>query len=287
MKRWLIALSIAGLTGISGAAQAVNWWDLGNIKVGPAETLKQFHEYFKQQFPSMPLEKYALGSYAFNPAMYSQYQEAMQFNPGDLTLSAGQKLWDTPFKNGKTYASCYPNGGKGAATHYPYFDNKTKTVVTVGTSINACRSENGEAPLKYGSSDMVALQTYLTSLSNGMPIAIQVSGPAATKAFEEGKAYYFMKRGQLNFSCAACHVAYSGKYLRDQIISPVLGESAHFPSYRAAWSSVNTLQKRIEGCNKNVGAEPQPLESVDYRNLEYFMSYLSNGIKINVPGYRP
>lgn len=287
MKRLLIALSILGLAGVSDAAQAVNWWDLGNTKVGPAETLKQFHSYFKEQNPNMPLEKYALGSYAFSPEMYSQYQEAIQFNPGDLTLSQGKALWTKAFANGKTYASCYPDGGKGVATHYPMYDPKTHDIVTIGTSLNACRKANGEAPLKYGSSDMIALQTYLTSLSNGMPVDVQVQGPGATKAFEEGKAYFFMKRGQLNFSCATCHVAYAGKYLRAQIISPVQGQSAHFPTYRAAWSAVNTLQKRMQGCDKKVGAIPQPLESADYKRLEYFMSYLSNGIKINVPGYRP
>ncbi|MFA7496755.1 MAG: sulfur oxidation c-type cytochrome SoxA [Acidithiobacillus sp.] len=287
MKRLLIALSIASLAGVSGAAQAVNWWDLGNTQVGPAKTLKQFHNYFKEHNPNMPLTKYALGSYAFSPEMYSQYQEAIQFNPGDLTLSQGKALWNKPFPNGKTYASCYPDAGKGVAAHYPIFNEKTHTIGTIGTSLNACRVANGQPTLKYGSSDMIALQTYLASLSNGMPVDVQVKGPAAIKAFEEGKAYFFMKRGQLNFSCATCHVAYAGKYLRAQIISPVVGQSAHFPTYRAAWSAVNTLQKRMEGCDKKVGAVPQALESTDYRHLEYFMSYLSNGIKINVPGYRP
>ena len=287
MKKWIVSIAIAALAGNSVAANAVNWWDLGNTKVGPEQTLQQFHEYFKQQNPNMPLEKYALGSYAFSPQLYAQYQEAMQFNPGDLTLSEGKKLWDSKFKNGKTYASCYPNGGKGVAAKYPIFDSKTQSVVTIGMSLNACRKENGVAPLKYGSQDMIALQTYLGSLSDGMPVDVQVKGPGAVKAFEEGKAYFFMKRGQLNFSCASCHVAYAGKYLRDQIISPVVGQSAHFPTYRAAWSAVNTLQKRMQGCDKKVGAQPEQLESVDYRNLEYFMSYLSNGIKMNVPGYRP
>lgn len=287
MKQWFLTLSLGALVGVSGSAQAVNWWDIGNLKTSPAQTLKESHELFKQQHPDLPFDKYALGAYAFSPELYSQYQEAMQFNPGDLTLSTGKALWNKPFKNGKTYASCYPDGGKGVAAHYPMYDSKTHEVETIGTSINACRVANGEAPLKYGSTDMIALQTYLTSLSNGMPVAVKVDGPGATKAFQEGKAYYFMKRGQLGFSCASCHMAYDGKYLRDQIISPTQGETAHFPTYRAAWSAVNTLQKRIQGCNKNVGAQPQPLESKDYRNVEYFMAYLSNGIKINVPGYRP
>ena len=287
MKKFIIVAAALSLVGIAGSAEAIDWWNLGNTKVGPEQTLKDFHQYFKEQFPKMSLEKYALGSYAFSPEMYQQYQQAIQFNPGDLTLSQGKTAWDKKFPDGKSYASCFQNGGKGVAASYPYFDNKTGQVVTTQMRLNSCRVENHLQPLKYGSATMVALDTYFTSLSNGMPVDIKVQGPGAVKAFEEGKANYFMKRGQLNFSCATCHVAYAGKYLRAQIISPLLGQSAHYPTYRAAWGAVNTFEKRFQSCDKKVGAIPQKLESVNYRNLEYFMSYISNGIKINVPGYRP
>ena len=286
-KTTVIAILTLGTVAFGVQAQTINWWDLGNTKVGPKRTLKEFHEYFKEQFPKMSLQQYALGSYAFNKGLYQQYQEAIQFNPGDLTLSQGKKLWDTKFPDGKSYASCFPNGGKGVAASYPYYDAKTHEVTTAAMSINACRVQNHLKPLRYGSSSLIALQTYFTSLSNGMPVDVKVQGPGAIKAFEEGKAYYFMRRGQLNFSCATCHVAYAGKYLRAQIISPLLGQSAHYPTYRAAWGAVNTFQKRFIGCDKKVGAKPEKLQSVDYRNLDYFMSYISNGIKINVPGYRP
>ncbi|WP_414041158.1 sulfur oxidation c-type cytochrome SoxA [Acidithiobacillus sp. M4-SHS-6] len=287
MKKFIMVAAALSLVGIAGSAEAIDWWNLGNTKVGPEQTLKDFHQYFKEQFPKMSLQQYALGSYAFSPEMYQQYQQAIQFNPGDLTLSQGKAAWDQKFPDGKTYASCFPHGGKGVAAGYPYFDNRTGQVVTTQMRLNSCRVENHLQPLKYGSAAMIALDTYFTSLSNGMPVDIKVQGPGAVKAFEEGKANYFMKRGQLNFSCATCHVAYAGKYLRAQIISPLLGQSAHFPTYRAAWGAVNTFEKRFQGCDKKVGAIPQKLESVNYRNLAYFMSYISNGIKINVPGYRP
>ncbi|MEY2341319.1 sulfur oxidation c-type cytochrome SoxA [Acidithiobacillus sp. IBUN Pt1247-S3] len=284
----VLSLSL-GLALCSAAisASAIDWWQLGNTKVGPQKTLQEFHQYFQEQFPKMSLAQYALGSYAFNKQAYQQYQEAMQFNPGDLTLAQGKKLWEAKFPDGKTYASCFSDGGKGVAAGFPYYDSKTHQVVTAAMRINACRSSNGLKPLKYGNSDLVALQTYFTSLSNGLPTNVKVEGAGAVAAFEEGKAYYFMHRGQLNFSCASCHVAYAGKYLRAQIISPLLGQSAHFPTYRSAWGAVNTLQKRFMGCDKKVGAAPQKLQSSEYRDLDYFMTYVSNGVKINVPGYRP
>lgn len=290
MKTKTFILSLGLSVSMSTAALAndtINWWQLGNTHVGPQKTLQEFHQYFHQQFPKMTLEQYALGSYAFSKPAYQQYQEAMQFNPGDLTLAEGKKLWNQKFTDGKSYASCFRNGGKGDAAGYPYYDDKTHQVVTAAMRINACRTSNGLAALPYGSANLIALQTYFTSLSNGMPTQVRVRSPGAVRAFEAGKAYYFMHRGQLNFSCASCHVAYAGKYLRAQIISPLLGQSAHYPTYRAAWGAVNTFQKRFVGCDKKVGAAPQKLQSSAYRDLDYFMTYISNGIKIQVPGYRP
>lgn len=288
MKRWLGIGVAMGLAALGGAAQAANWQDLGNPKVGPQQTLKQFHDYFKSRFPSIPLQKYADGPYIFNKDLMQQYQEAVQFNPGEITLEEGKKLWDAPFRNGKTYASCYPDGGKGVATRYPYYDPKLQTVVTLGGSLNACREHNGERPLQYGGAKMAALQTYLASLSNGLPVDVKVQGPGAIHAFEQGKAFYFMKRGPHGFSCAACHVAQAGMSLHNhQTISATLGEAAHFPAYGVGGSAVKTLQKQFADCETKLGVKPHPLESTDYRDLEYFVTYLSNGIRINAPGYQP
>ena len=36
-------------------------------------------------------------------------------------IDAGRKMWETPFKNGKTYADCLPNGGKNDRRQLPLF----------------------------------------------------------------------------------------------------------------------------------------------------------------------
>ena len=68
-----IAMLALGAVALGVQADDINWWDLGNTKVGPRRTLKEFHEYFKEQFPKMSLQQYALGSYAFNKGLYPQY----------------------------------------------------------------------------------------------------------------------------------------------------------------------------------------------------------------------
>lgn len=275
MKKWLMAFSALGLLGGAAMAQAT-----------PEQDFQALKKFYKERFPKLNYKDYALGSYALDADLKEQYDAAMEFNPGDITLDQGKTAWNKPFANGKTYASCYPNGGKGVATGYPEYDSKLKQVVTLPMSINMCREANGEKPLEYGKSEIVALETYLKSLSNGMPVNIKVKGKEALAKYEAGKHYYYSRRGQLNFSCASCHVQNAGKHIRADLLSMAMGQTNHFPSYRSAWNRVGTIQDRYRGCNSQVRAKPEPFESEDYRNLEYFHTYMSNGIPIQVPGYR-
>ncbi|MDH5378316.1 MAG: sulfur oxidation c-type cytochrome SoxA, partial [Gammaproteobacteria bacterium] len=56
--------------------------------------------------------------------------------------------------------------------------------------------------------------------------------------------------------------------------------------YRAKWQELGTLHRRFGGCNKQVRAKPFKPQSEEYRNLEYFLTYMSNGLKSNAPGMR-
>ena len=46
------------------------------------------------------------------------------------------------------------------------------------------------------------------------------------------------------------------------------------------------LHGRFAGCVRDVRAKPFELQSLEYRNLEYFLSYMSNGLEFNGPGAR-
>ena len=70
------------------------------------------------------------------------------------------------------------------------------------------------------------------------------------------------------------------------ILSTALGQTTHFPAYRAKWGAVGTIHRRYTGCNKQVRAKPFKGQSEEYRNLQYFHTYMSNGIPLNAPGTR-
>ncbi len=237
-----------------------------------------------QYAKNLKLSDFLLGSYAYDLEARKQYTELNEFPPYVFNVSHGEKLYSTKFKNGKSFKNCFPNPAiKG---NYPYFDTKKGEVVTIGLAINECRIKNGEKPWKYGKGKLADLDGYFAFKSRGQVLNVTIPNAAAEKAYNAGKKYYYSQRGSLKMSCATCHVQGAGNKLRAESLSPLLGQYNHFPVYRLKWQALGTLQRRFKGCNKNQGEQPQKLQSKDYRDLEYFLAYMSNGLKLDGPDIR-
>lgn len=275
MKR-KIALLLGGLLACASLAAVA----------GPAEDRKALLKHYKLMLPdNVKFADYIHGSLALSPDAKSQYDSMMEFPPFSMDVDAGRKIWDTPFKNGKNFASCFPKGGKNAAAVYPLFDNAAGKVVTFENAINACLKKNGEDELKYGSRDMGILTSYAKSLSDGAKVNVKVQGKGALAAYEKGKEYYYGRRGQLNFACSTCHVDNVGKFTRSEQLSMLPGQASHFPVFRAGTDLV-TLQARFKQCNKNTRMPILEYNGEEANNLEYFMTYMSNGLKMQTPVFR-
>ena len=254
----------------------------------PAADAKAFRDYFVRKFPQVKLEDFANGPYSMNADMRRQWEEKEQFPPYEFALESGKEMFATPFRNGKTYADCFPNGGIGIRQNYPYFDEKEGKVVTLELALNRCRETNGEAPYSYVKDEMASLTAYLAFTSRGKPMDIKVpNDPRALAAYEDGKRYFYTRRGQLNFSCASCHVQSPGERIRAEILAPALGIMNALPIYRSEWSGMGTTSRRLLTCNSQTRAVPLDPQSDEYRDLEYFLSYMSNGLPISGPGARP
>ena len=240
---------------------------------------------YKQTFPAIKFEDYKYGALAMNPDAMSQYNSFMEFPSYAIDLDKGKKMWEAPFKNGKQFSTCFPNGGKNVAGNYPYFDNSANRVVTFENAINTCLKANGEAELKYGDSDMGLLTAYSRSLSDGMKVNVKVEGAGALAAYQKGKAYYATRNGQLNFSCKSCHVQSAGKFIRSDQLSMMVGQASHWPEFRGG-TDIVTLQGRFKQCEKNVRAKPKEANSEEYNNLEYYLTYMSNDLPMQTPVFR-
>jgi len=273
----LTATAVALLVGLPlSAAQAT-----------PAQDLKQFREYFMKRFPGVPLDEYKNGVYAINADARSSWEAIEEFPPYEDAVANGEKMFNTPFANGKTYASCFPNGGMGIRQNYPYFDSATGQVKTLEGEINECRVKNGEKPLKWKKGAIAQISAYMASTSNGKKLNVKVpNDPRALAMYERGKMHFYAKRGQLNLSCANCHKDNAGNRVRADTLSPALGHPTHFPVWRLKWNGLGTIHRRYGGCNKQVRAKPFKAQSDEYKALEYFETYMSNGITVNAPSTR-
>src|SRR5665647_429688 len=150
-----------------------------SVYASPAKDRSALIKFYKHELPDIKFQDYIYGALAMNPDAKSQYDDFMAFPSYSIDLDKGQKAWETPFKNGKKFSSCFPNGGKNVAGNYPYFDNASNRVVTFENAINSCLKANGEEELKYGESEMGLLTAYARSLSDGMKVDVKVEGAGA------------------------------------------------------------------------------------------------------------
>ncbi len=254
------------------------------ILAADSQTLREM----KELKPSMSYEEYQ--------KRYDEYygdataRMAEEGNPADFLLDDGKDLANkVEGSKGKSCASCHGKDAlklKGAATGYPEYKKSFGGIVTFPLQINICREQAmGAKPLKYESYDQLALTMYIKSLSNGMPINVNIDGPARP-FYEKGKEAYFKRQGQLNFSCAICHIEYAGYKARSNLISNNKHHVDHWPSYRLKWGKTGSLQRRMRGCLKNMRVKRQPYQSEEYRNLELYLTHVNNGDLIQVPGMR-
>ena len=280
MKQKIIMKLLTGVAGLGIALGAVS------AHASPEKDRQEFIKYYTSKYPNIKVEDYVYGALAFDADSKAQYDAIMEFPPYESEIDKGQKMWETPFKNGKTYADCLPNGGKMIAGNYPMFDEGKGKVVTLIDAINNCRTANGEEAYKVDDAKTMGLLTaYMRTLSDGMLMNIKVQGPKATAAYEDGKKTFFSRKGQLNFACSSCHVQNAGVRLRSELISPAVGHAVHWPVFRGGQNLV-MLQNRYVGCFKSVRAISAPAGSTTLNNLEYFHSALSNGLPMKASVFR-
>ena len=255
--------------------------------------INAFQSYFKDRFPNLEYKGFSKGSYAMSEDKMMQFEAVMDMPPFEEHVEKGEALWKKPFKNGKTYSSCFTVADNKLRTHYPRWDNGKNKFETLEQSIVDCRVANGEGKMGTGRGTLAWMSAYLTGIAEGETINVIVpAGNAkALEAYNQGKREFYAKRGQLNLSCANCHVDNAGIRIRGNTLSPALGHVTHFPVWRGKWAKkkgdgFGTIQRRYGGCNKQVRAKPRKRQKAQYTNLEVFHTSMSNGLKISGTEYR-
>lgn len=255
---------------------------------GPEEDRLAFVAFFTARFPDIPIAEFANGIYAIDDDARAQWMDIEEFPPYEFAVEQGEEHWQKGFANGKKYADCFPGPIENIRPDFPKFDESIGDVVTLELAINQCRVKNDEVALAYKEETIIAITAFLAYAARGqqLDIKIPLDNADALAAYESGKQFYYTKRGQLNFSCSDCHGISSGQYIRADRLSAGLGHPTHFPVYRSKLGKVISLHQRFAGCVRDVRATPFALQGQEFINLEYFLTYMSNGFEVNGPGAR-
>ncbi len=254
------------------------------IQASPESDLKAFRAFYKKRFPKVRFDEFANGLYALPGAKdrRAEWQTIMEFPPYEVELEKGKKFWE---KN--KLASCFKNGGRNIAQNYPKWNGKK--VITLEGAINTCLKKKGKKPFKGKNLKKglgVAVTAYMKSLSRGQRVKLDLRAPGMRKEYEYGKKFYWAKRGQLNFSCANCHVDNAGKLIRGNILSAGIGHGVGFPAYRSKWGGLGSIHRRYTGCNKQVRAKPLKPQSREYTAVELYETYMATGLPLTAPSQR-
>lgn len=209
-------------------------------------------------------------------------------NPGMLWVTRGARLWrEASGRAAKSCASCHSdaeNTMKGVATRYPRFDSDKNGLVNLSGRINLCREHNQHAPaLAPESDELLALNAFVTYQSRGLPMNVAINN-RNSREFEQGRARYYTRVGQLNLSCAQCHDRHWGRTLFNETLSQ--GHGTGYPAYKVSWQALGSLERRIRACFSGLRAEMPDYGARELIELELFLGWRANGLAIESPGVR-
>jgi len=203
--------------------------------------------------------------------------------PALFSLFDGEALWNRKAgQAGVACASCH-GSMKGVAVRYPKVESGR--AVNLEQQINVCRTARQNAPpWAYESRELLALTAYVARESRGMPIGIEWNG-ATAPFLAAGREAFNRRQGQLNLSCAQCHDDNWGRRLAGSVIPQA--HPTGYPIYRLEWEALGSLQRRLRNCLTGIRAETPPYGASALVDLELFLMWRANGMRLETPAVRP
>ncbi len=209
-------------------------------------------------------------------------------NPAFIFVEQAQEIWDTPDgAAGKACADCHDDVAetmKGVRAGMPKWNAEAGEVWSLENFINSCRTDRMQADAwKWDKEPMNGMVALIGLQSRGMPVDVDVDGPAA-EWFERGKEIYYTRYGQLELSCASCHELNNGMMIRADHLSQ--GHTNGFPTYRLKNTKLNSIHGRFKGCIRDTRAHTFSPGSAELRALELYVAWRGEGLDVETPSVR-
>lgn len=226
--------------------------------------------------------------YRYSDKYVQDMQDRDIRNPGMSWYVYGEKQWRKVEGDAKkACATCHNlarNSMKGVAARYPVYYGPLKKLINLENRINECRRKFMKVPpFGYESDEMLGLSIFVRAQSRGLPVKPRTDG-LAKPFFEQGRAFYYNRRGQLNMACSHCHEKHAGKRYRSMTLSQ--GQANGFPAHRLTWSKPGTLHRQVQACSRLMRSEPFSAGSDEYVNLELYLAWRGQGLMVETPAVR-
>ncbi len=153
-----------------------------------------------------------------------------------------------------------PGVVKGAYVELPRYFADTRQVMDLESRLVYCMKtlqgftdDDPAIKKRHGSdSDMMKLQTYIGSQSNGMPWNPPMKHPMEKAMRNAGEVMFYRRSGPMDFNCATCH-AQTGKRIRASVLPNVnvpeeWTKAISWPAHRVSHDHARSSQHRVLEC---------------------------------------
>jgi len=214
-------------------------------------------------------------------------------NPAIVLADDAETLWTTRGPSGKACADCHEGGASRAmrsvGTRYPKFVKPYGRVMSIEDFLEMHAPEMTGLAMAVESADNLSMTMFVKRASNGLPVSVDIESPEARAALARGKATFYRRVGERNHACADCHTpdAAAGKFLGGRVLADVrAGLTRHFPTWRTDRAEVWDMRKRFQWCMTPLGMNMLAADSIEYAELELYLTSFDNGKPLSVPGIR-
>ncbi len=216
-------------------------------------------------------------------------------NPGVIEAESAEKAWAAKGSKGKSCADCHAGGVeksmKGIAARYPRFVKEHGRIMSMEEFLQSHGPATTGTDLPSESKANLNMTMLVKMQSNGMNVNLDLTSPEAKSALKRGEATFNKRVGQRNHACADCHDVGAGKggdkFLGGRLLGTrESGLMNHFPLWRTNFSKVWDARKRFQWCMLPLGMNYLASDSVEYSELEFYLTSFGQGKPLSVPGIR-
>lgn len=209
-------------------------------------------------------------------------------NPAFVFIDGALEAWESEEgAEAKSCATCHGDVEEsmaGVRAGMPKWNAAAGEVWSLENYVNDCRvNRMGAEPWKWDKDEMNAMVALIGLQSRGLPVAVDISGPAHAW-WERGREMYYTRFGQLELACSNCHEDNYGNMIRADHLSQ--GQTNGFPTYRLKNAKLNSIHGRFKGCIRDTRAETFAPGSAEFRALELYVAWRGQGLSVETPSVR-